>query len=590
MNNTLREWTDTIELLEARRLFSVITVAPAVAVAGIAPTQAIFTATLNTPSATPIKLSYSTINGTAKAGVDYRQTVSHVVIPVGASSAQFAVNVLPSTVTESNRVFYVKFNASPGNVLATTETSATIIENSTLPTVTVSDATVKIGIHRVATSTFLVGLSNRSASPITIEYTTHDVTAIGGANYYPVTASLVIPPYKTSGKIKIKIVGTAIVTPDKVFDIDITGAANAIFPSGLFSRVVIEDDVADIVRPTLTVSTPQVVRGNQMLFDLTLSAPTTGDVSVRYFTAPVTANTTQFTPVSGVVTIPAGQTTATIAVPTALGTDVNVDTQLRLVLSAPANAQVVQSNILGTILAYPTITVSDANVDEINAAPVQPLTFFVTLNAPSPIPVSVTYNTVNGDGNANDTGESATAGVDYTDESGTLTFQPGQTSLPITVPGLLDANANSTLFLSVNLSGAVNGVVGRGTGLGTITNLGDAIGVPTLFVTGGSITVGNGEFAVVNFTVALETASTLPVTFTYATSDGTGSNGFDYFGIGGTFTLSPGQTSLNVPVTVFGNSATTAVKSFFLNISNPVNATIPTGDGSVLGEVTELGA
>ena len=458
---------------------------------------------------------------------------------------------------------------------------------------TVSDATVQVGLHRVETSTFLVGLSNRSELPVTIDYTTHDVTATSGVNYFPVTSSLVIPPFKTSGKIKIKIVGTAIVTPDKVFDIDITSATNATVPAGLFSRVVIADDVSGIVRPTLTVSTPQVVRGNQMIFNLTLSAPTTGDVSVRYFTSPVTANSTQFTPVAGVLTIPAGQTSGTIAVPTTLGTDVNVDTQLRLVLSAPANAVVTQNNILGTILAYPTIVVSDANVDDTDAAPVHPLTFYVTLNAPSPIPVSVTYNTVNGDGNANDTDMSAAAGVDYTPESGTLIFQPGQTKLPITVPGLLDANAGSTLFLSVNLSGAVNGIVGRGTGLGTISNLDLAIGMPTVSVSGGSITVENGTTAVVDFTVALEAASTLPVTVSYATADGTGvdagSSGIDYFGTSGTLTFSPGQTSLNVPVTVRGNSPTTELKTFVLNIFTPINAKILTGEGSATGTITELG-
>jgi chitinase len=587
MNNTLRARSN-IELLESRMLFSTISVGPTEAVAGIAPTQAIFTATLNAPSPTPIKLSYSTVNGTAKAGLDYRKTTSHIVIPVGATSATFAVDVLPSTATEANKVFYVKINAGAGNVV-TSEIDATIIENGTLPTVTVSDATIKIGLHHVQTSSFFVGLTNRSASPVTVNYTTQNVTAIGGVNYYPVSGSLVFAPFKTEQKIRIKIVGDAIVSPEKVFDVDVTSATNATVPAGLYSRVVVEDDVPGIVPPTLTVSTPEAVRGNDMNFVATLSAPTTGAVSVRYYTEPVTATATQFTSESGILTIPAGQTTGTITVPTALNTDVNVDTTLRLVLSAPANAQVVQSNITGTILAYPTIVVSDANEDETDASPVRPLTFYVTLNAPSPIPVSITYNTVNGDLNANDQDESAAAGVEYTDTSGTLTFAPGQTSLPISVPVLLDASAGSPLFLSVNLSGAVNGIVGRGTGLGTINNLDLAVGVPTLSVSGGSIDVQYTTDAVVNFTVALSNASTLPVTVAYTTQNGTATAGIDYFQASGTLTFNPGQTSLNVPVTVVGASATTVTKTVSLVLSDPVNATIPTLDTTGTGTVTQVG-
>jgi len=595
MNNTLRARTDTIELLETRRLFSTITVAPVEVAAGIAPTQAIFTATLDVPSNSPIKLSYSTVNDTAKAGLDYRDTVSHVIIPAGATSATFSVDVLPSVVTEANREFLVKLSATAGNVLASQETSATIIEKSTPPTVTVSDATVKIGLHRITTDTFFVGLSGRTASPVTVDYATQNVTAIAGANYYPAAGSIVIAPFRNQGKIKVKLVGDAIVSPDKVFDVDITGATGATVPPGLFSRVVVEDDVAGIVRPALTVSTPEAVRGSDMNFVLTLSAATTGDVSVRYFTAPVTARASQFTPESGILTIPAGQTTATITVPTALNTNVNVNTQLRLVLSAPANATVTQSNILGTILAYPTISLSDATIDETNAAPVQPLTFFATLDAPSPVPVSFAYNTANGDGNPADVDIAAAAGVEYTTESGILTFSPGQTTLSFTVPALLDPSANSTELLMVNLSGAVNGIIGRGTGLGTIENLGDAVGTPTVSVnsfTDGTITVQNQQDGVVNFTVALQTASTLPVTVSYATADGTGVDGAvggtDYTPASGTLTFDPGQTSLNVPVSVFGASATGATKTFTLTITDPINATIAGGEASAIGTIIEL--
>ena len=64
----------------------------------------------------------------------------------------------------------------------------------------------------------------------------------------------------------------------------------------------------------------------------------------------------------------------------------------------------------------------------------------------------------------------ATAGSDYTATSGTLTFAPGQTSRNVTVSvtGDLVDEVDETFF--VNLSGAVNAVIGDSQGQGTIVN------------------------------------------------------------------------------------------------------------------------
>lgn len=591
MNNTLRARTNTIELLESRRLFSTVTVGPAVVAAGTAPTQAVFIANLDAPSAVPIRLSFSTVDGSAKAGLDYRATTSHVIIPAGATTAPFSVKVLPSTVTEPNRTFFVNVNAGPQNSVAAKKVSATIIESATLPSITVSDATIKIFIHHVQTASFFVGLTQRSASPVTINYSTQDVTAFAGANYFPGSGTLVIPPFKNGGNIKIKIVGDAIVKPDKVFNVNIISATNGLVPSGLFSRVVIEDDAkAGLARPSLTVSTPRVVRGSNAQFVLTLSAPSVNDVTVRFFTADITANTTQYTPAAGILTIPAGATTATITVPTRLHTSVNVDTQFRLVLSAPANAQLVNKDAVATILAFPTISISDPTIDETNATPVLPARFDLTLDAPSRLPVTVTFNTANGDGTQAtvDAGESAAAGIDYTASSGTVTFQPGQTTLSFTVPILADALASSTEIFTTNLSGAVNGIIGKQTGTATILNLFDTLGTPIVTVGDASGTVHNAQQAQINFVISLDRVSSVPVTVQFATTDGTAVAGIDYTFENSSVTFNPGETNKLVSVPIFGASATTTFVQFTMLLASPVNATLALVPIPGTGTITEL--
>jgi Calx-beta domain len=108
----------------------------------------------------------------------------------------------------------------------------------------------------------------------------------------------------------------------------------------------------------------------------------------------------------------------------------------------------------------PAISISDAIVTEGNSGAVN-VTFQVNLSAPSSQPVSVTFSTGN---------RTATAGVDFVGTSGTLTFDPGETTKTITVV----VDGNNTLELDktfvVNLTSATNAFIADGQGVGTIVN------------------------------------------------------------------------------------------------------------------------
>jgi hypothetical protein len=73
----------------------------------------------------------------------------------------------------------------------------------------------------------------------------------------------------------------------------------------------------------------------------------------------------------------------------------------------------------------------------------------------------VTYTTADG---------TATAGSDYTPASGPVTFLPGQTSRPVSVPVLGDDVVEADETFQVNLSSPTNATIGDGQGIGTITN------------------------------------------------------------------------------------------------------------------------
>ncbi|RRR97958.1 hypothetical protein EIP75_23955, partial [Aquabacterium soli] len=108
----------------------------------------------------------------------------------------------------------------------------------------------------------------------------------------------------------------------------------------------------------------------------------------------------------------------------------------------------------------PSLSINDVEVNEAAGT----ATFTVTLSGPSSTQVTVNYGTQDA---------SAKAGQDYTANSGTLTFAPGETSKTITVAITNDNIYEGIEQYQVVLSNvSANAQIGDGTGVGGINDQG----------------------------------------------------------------------------------------------------------------------
>jgi hypothetical protein len=115
----------------------------------------------------------------------------------------------------------------------------------------------------------------------------------------------------------------------------------------------------------------------------------------------------------------------------------------------------------------PAASISDASAVEGNTGET-PATFVVSLSEPTLVPVTLSYHTE---------GRSAQAGSDYGSVSGTLTFEPGQTSKTVDVAVLGDKAPEPVERFSVVLDNATNATIADGTGVGRIVNDDTAVDV-----------------------------------------------------------------------------------------------------------------
>jgi Metallo-peptidase family M12B Reprolysin-like/Calx-beta domain len=223
----------------------------------------------------------------------------------------------------------------------------------------------------------------------------------------------------------------------------------------------------------------------------------------------------------------------------------------------------------------PGASIADVIVTEGNTG-TTPALFPVTLTAVSAVPVTVDFTTAPG---------TATAPDDYAIASGTLTFQPGQTTRNVTVAvvGETAVEPDETFFVNLsNLSGG--GTIGDAQGQATIVN--DDFGPVVINAGDGSVVEGdptaNPDLLV---PVTLSGPSASAVTVAFATADDTATAGSDYVATTGTLTFAPGVTSLSVTVSVISDLVDEADETFFVNLSAPVGGTI--GDGQGVGTIND---
>jgi hypothetical protein len=177
----------------------------------------------------------------------------------------------------------------------------------------------------------------------------------------------------------------------------------------------------------------------------------------------------------------------------------------------------------------------------------------------------------------------ATAGSDYTETDGTLTFAPGETSKTIDIPitndnvyelpetfGLTLSSPSGPGIVEILSPGAASLTINDNDNLPNLAAANTSVGEPRI----------NGT-ATIYFTVQLTNPTVQTATVNYATANGTATAGSDYTAASGTLTFAPLETSKTVAVTVLPDTEFEEPdETFTINFSNALNVSTNNSQGT----------
>ena len=344
-------------------------------------------------------------------------------------------------------------------------------------------------------------------------------------------------------------------------------------------------------KPDITINDVTVTEGNtgtvNATFTVTLSTASASTVTVNFATADGTATASaDYQSNSGTLTFNPGEMTKTITVLVNGDTLDEASETFFVNLTSATNAVLIDNQGQGTITdndPAPSLSINDVSVAEGDSGTTA-ATFTVTLSAASGQTVTVNYAT------ADNTAEAAT---DYQATTGTLTFNPGDTSRPITVLVNGDTSFEQNESFFVNLTGPVNATISDAQGLGTITNDDAAPPTPTISISDlPNIAEGNSGTSVATFTVSLSPADPVnTVTVDYATANGSATAGSDYQSTSGQLSFAPGETSKQINVNISGDKLAEPDETFTVNLTNVTGGAsigTPQGTGTIKNDDTAL--
>ena len=275
--------------------------------------QLVFPVTLSQASSQPVSFTVQTADGTATAGQDYVATRIRIDIAPGQTAAEAYVPIIDDSAVEGDETLTVSLVDVRGAVPQASAAEGVIEDDDTLPVLGLADAATAEGDPgQPGTLVFTARLSKPAPQAVSLRYATVDGTATAGSDYQPAQGTLTIPAGSREASIRVGLIGDETVEPDETLRLNLSDAQGATLATTSATGTLQNDDS---LRSFAVDDAAAAENAGPLVFTVRLSQTSATDRKVRYATVDGTAKAgSDYTTASGTLTVPAGQSTATVKV------------------------------------------------------------------------------------------------------------------------------------------------------------------------------------------------------------------------------------------------------------------------------------
>lgn len=217
-------------------------VADAIGTQGTAIATISFPVSLSGPSSTSVSVGYSTADGTAVAGHDYKPTSGLIKFNPGNTIGQLNLAIiLTNYSSRPENYFFINLGPATNAILARTQAVATIVQRDFYG-VSISGVTLQ---NRGADTNaqFLLTSWPPNSVPVSVQYQTVDGTAIAGADYAPREGILTFAAGATNVILSVPVFGNSSADALKTFSVLLSDPQNAILTADEAQGTIFDDSL-----------------------------------------------------------------------------------------------------------------------------------------------------------------------------------------------------------------------------------------------------------------------------------------------------------------------------------------------------------
>ncbi|HSY17071.1 MAG TPA: Calx-beta domain-containing protein [Candidatus Acidoferrales bacterium] len=266
-----------------------------------------------------------TLAGTATVNADYTldpdlSQLTSILIPAGSNSVTVTLQVIndttaegPETVTVTLRDDDVNYTNPSYALGALAEATVTIIDDDSpaTPTVTIRTTTPEISEDGIDNGQLIFTRTGSTAADLFVNYTVSG-TATPGTDYVTLPGVVLIPAGQSSTTVPLTVIDDKNVEPDETVTATISANVAYAIGSPAAATITILDD--DFMTVTVSATADAAEPSTAGQFTVKRDGDLTAWLIVNYNVSGTASNGVDYEALSGTVTIPAGEASATISV------------------------------------------------------------------------------------------------------------------------------------------------------------------------------------------------------------------------------------------------------------------------------------